>query len=229
MAGAFLKMSVKCGVCDNHTARYRCPSCQLQQYVSVIISQELDRLKTQSCSIECYKSHQIIHIDTLCRVATHSISNGLPPKPPAAVALTGTSNSYVGGRAPPSPTSSPSSLESSADLQILYTRHPQLRDQLKEIYEAATEPLDDQLSDQLFSNERGDRGRGRGRDRRQGRDGRKLTRWSQQKGIKSGIQRLRLLRDCKGEDGDRYGLKEFSNLVTSPLEAKESKTRVTEI
>lgn len=200
-------MSVNCGVCDTHMARYKCPSCQLQY-----------------CSIECYKRHQIIHAGLLSLVATQLVPNGLPPKPPAAVAFTGAPNSHVHGGGPSFETCSPSSLESSANLQILYTRYPQLQDQLKEIYEAATEPRDDQLNDQSFSNDRGDRGAGRGRNRRRGRDGRTAETWSRQKGIKSGINRLRILRHLKGEDGD--GLREFSKLVTSHFEAKRSTTRL---
>ena len=131
----------------------------------------------------------------------------------------GASSSDADGSGLSSRTGSPSPFESSADLQILYTRYPLLRDQLKDIYEAATEPLKDQQNDQLFSRESSHRGRGQGRIR--ARDGRATATWSRHNGIQSGIQRLRMLRHSKGEDGD--GLREFSKLVTgSPLEARKS-------
>lgn len=208
-------MSVMCGVCDVQIARYKCLSCQFHQYVSVIGFLELDRLKPQSCSIECYKSHRSTHADVPSPAAIQSTPNGLPPKPPTAVEFTGASNSHVNGNGPSFGTYSPSVLESSADLQILYTRYPQLRDQLKEIYKAAIKPPDDELDDQTLSNERRDRGHGRGRNRAPVRDGRTAATWSRHKGIKSGIHRLRMLRNVKGEDGD--GLREFSKIVTNPF------------
>lgn len=220
-------MPVKCRVCDTHIAKYKCPLCQLQKYVPVIIFLKLDRLKPQSCSVECYKSHQTTHTDVSSLVAIQPIPNGLPPKPPAAVTYANTSNSHVNGGGPPFGTNMPSSLESSAVLQLLYTRYPQLQYQLKEIYEAATEPLDDQLNEQTFSSERHDRRRGRGRNRGPDRDGRTMTVWSRQKGIKSGIHRLRILRHLKGEYGE--GLREFSKLVTSHWEAKELTTTAPEV
>ena len=179
---------------------------------------ELDRLRPHSCSIECYKSHQTTHADTPSLTATLSIPNGLPPKPPAAVAFTGSSNAYVKGGGSSFATYPLSSLESSTDLQILYTQYPRLQNQLKEIYEAATKPLDDPPNDQVSSSERGDRGWGRRRNRGRGFDGRIPAPWSRQKSIKAGIHRLRTLRHLKGQDGD--GLRIFSKLITSPSEAK---------
>ena len=179
---------------------------------------ELDRLKPQSCSIECYKIHQTTHADVPSLAATPSIPNGLPPKPPASVASIGVLSSLVNGGGPSFGTHFLSSLESSADLQTLYTRYPHLQDQLKDIYEAATERLDDQLNDQSFSSDRGDRGRARGKNRRRGPDGRTAAPWSRQKGIKTGIHRLRVLRHLKGEDGD--GLREFSKIMNALSKTK---------
>lgn len=111
-------------------------------------------------------------------------------------------------------------LETSDDLHTLYDRYPQLRCQLKLIYDAVTEPLDDQLDD---SHERSNRRRGRGGNRGQGRDGRTVAKRSRQKGIKAGIQQLRILRHLNGEDGD--GLEEFSKLVASLPENNESRNK----
>lgn len=179
---------------------------------------EVDVLKPHSCSTECYKSHQTTHADIPSLTVTPFIPDGLPPKPPAAIAFTGAANSYVKGGGSSFATHLLSSLESSADLQILYTRYPRLQGQLKEIYEAATEPPEDQLNDQTFSSDRGVRGQGRGKNRGRGPEGRTAAPWSRHKGIEAGIHRLRTLRHLKGENGD--GLREFSRLVTSPVEAK---------
>ena len=178
-----------------------------------VILPQLSKLKIRSCSVECYRSHQSVHAGAPSLVVTQVILNGLPPKPPAAVISTGTSDSQTNVRGSSFEQCSLSILETSDDLYTLYGRYPRLRCQLTEIYDAAIEPLDDQLNDQLFSNEHGDRRRGRGGDRGQGREGRTAAKWSRQKGIKSGMHRLRKLRHIKGEDGD--GLKEFSKLVAS--------------
>lgn len=175
---------------------------------------ELSKLKIRSCSVECYKSHQCHHADATSLVASQGILNGLPPKPQAAAISTGTSDSQINGRGAPFGQCSLTILETpDDDLHTLYERYPRLRCQLKHIYDAAIEPLDNQLNDQLFGNEHGDRKGGRGRERGQGRDARTAAKWSRQKGIKSGIHRLRKLRHIKGEDGD--GLREFSKLVAS--------------
>lgn len=220
-------MSVKCGVCDTNIAKYKCPTCQLQQYVPAVLLLELDRLTIRSCSIECYKSHQTTHTDIPYPAASQSIPNDLPSRPPETVAFTRVSSSHFNSSGPLFGAYSLSCLELSADLQELHTRYPRLQDQLKEIYEAATKPLDDQLNDQSFSSKRGDRGQGRGRNKRRGRDYRTTATWSRHKGIKSGIHRLRILRHLKGEEGD--GLREFSNLITGPSEAKKSTTIAPEV
>lgn len=135
--------------------------------------------------------------------------------------FTGVSNPNADSSRPSFGTYLPSSLESSTELQLLYSRYPQLQDQLKEIYEAATEPLKDPPKDQSFSSERSHKGRGGGGNRGQARDGKTIATRSRHNGIKSGIHRFRMLRRPKGEDGD--GLREFSKLVTGSLESRKSK------
>lgn len=190
-------------------------------------SWHIDWLRPQSCSIECYKSHQANHIDEPCLAVGQSVPYGLPPRPPPGVASTHASNYRLNGSRPSVEIYSPSSPESFTCLQTLYTRYPPLRDQLKEIYEATTEPLDDQPNDLVFGIERSDRGRGRGRKSGPGRCGRTAATWSRHKGIKSGIHRLRMLRHLNGEDGD--GLREFCKLVTGPVEAKKLTFTVPEV
>ena len=180
---------------------------------------ELDRLNSGSCSIGCYESHQTTH-STVSPLTT--ISNDLPPESSAAIVFTGTLKSHTDSHRPSSGTRSPSSLESSADLELLYTRYPQLRDQLKEIYEAATKPLKDQLKNHLLDSEHSDRRWGRGRTGELARDGRATAKWSRHNGIKSGIHKLRILRNLKDVDGDGDGLREFSKLITDPFKARRS-------
>lgn len=52
------------------------------------------------------------------------------------------------------------------------------------------------------------------------REDRAAAKWAPHNGIKSGIHRLRILRNFKGVNGD--GLKEFSKLVTDPSKARRS-------
>ena len=133
---------------------------------------------------------------------------------------TGTSKSHADSGGLSSGRRSSLSLESSAELRNLYTRYPLLQNQLKEIYEAATKPSNDQLNDQLLSGQPSDRGRGRrGEFRGLVRDGSATAIWSRYNGVQTGIYRLRMLRHSKGEDGD--GLRDFSELVIGPLKARK--------
>ena len=174
------------------------------------------RLKARSCSIECYKSHQNTHSDLPSLIRS---PNGLPPEPIAAVMLPSTSNSHTDSGCSSLRTCSPSSLDSVTDIQNLYARYPQLRDQLKEIYEATTEPLKNQVNDKSFGSESSNRRRGRGRVRGLACDGRPPAMRSQYYGIKSGIHKLRTLRDFEGEAG--HGLREFSKIIAGSFEARK--------
>ena len=119
------------------------------------------RLKARSCSIECYKNHQNTSSDLHHLIAS---PNGLPPKPIAAVMLPGssnphTTNPHTNSGCSSSGTRSPSSIDSATDIQNLYARYPQLRGQIKEIYQATTEPLKYQVNDQSFGSESSNRTR----------------------------------------------------------------------
>ena len=121
-------------------------------------------------------------------------------------------------------TKSAISLDSSPDLQLLYKRFPRLFAQLQVIYEATTEPSDDQPDDQSSSRSHIDRGRGRsrGRGRGRGRDRGAGAPWSHQRGFKAGLHQLRKLRRLDGGDGE--GLREFSKLVMKVIQANPSRT-----
>ena len=172
-----------------------------------------------SCSIGCYRNHQSIHTDVSGAATILPVLNGLPPKPPA-VAFASLPISHIKSSGSSVGTNLMSSFESHADLQPLYVRYPQLRDQLKEIYETATGPLDDHLHDQHSSTGIADRGHGRGRGRGRSRGRGVGIPWSQERGLSAGLYRMRRLRHIKGDDGE--GLREFSRLVTSIPEVRPS-------
>ena len=119
-------------------------------------------------------------------------------------------------------TKSAISLDSSPDLQLLYKRFPRLFAQLQMIYEATTEPSDDQHNDQSSSRSHIDRGRGRSRGRGRGRDRGAGAPWSHQRGFKAGLHQLRKLRRLDGDDGE--GLREFSKLAMNVVQANSSQT-----
>ena len=175
------------------------------------------RLKARSCSIECYKSHQNTHFDLPCLIKS---PNGLIPNPNAAVMLPSTSNHHTDSGCSSLGTRSPSSLDSATDIQNLYTRYPQLRDQLKEIYEATTESLKNEVNNQSFGSESSNRRRGRGRVRRLAYNGKTPSTRSQYYGVKSGIHRLRTLRDFEGEPG--HGLRVFSKIIAGSFKVGKS-------
>lgn len=175
------------------------------------------RLKARSCSIECYKSHQNSHSDLSCLIKS---PNGLLPNPKAAVMLPSTSNNCTDSGCSSLGTHSPSSLDSATDVQNLYARYPQLQDQLIEIYEATTEPLKNDVNNQSFGSESSNRRRGRGRVRGLADDGKPPATRSRYYGVKSGIHRLRTLRDFEGEAG--HGLRVFSKIIAGSLEAGKS-------
>ena len=175
------------------------------------------RLKARSCSIECYKSHQNTHSDLSCLIKS---PNGLLSNPKAAVTLPSPSNHHTDSGCSSLGTRSPSSLDSATHIPHLYARYPQLRDQLKEIYEATTEPLKTEGNNQSFGSESSNRRRGRGRVRGLAYNGKTPATRSQYYGVKSGIHRLRTLRDFEGESG--HGLRVFSTIIAGSFEAGKS-------
>ncbi|KAL2046772.1 hypothetical protein N7G274_000790 [Stereocaulon virgatum] len=164
-------MAGPCGVCNIQSAKYKCPSCQLQY-----------------CSTQCYKPHQANH------------PNNLPPKPPPP-AFTNPVKSYVEIGRPCLEANPLLSLEISPDLQLLYKRFPRLHHQLRRVYEATNEPPADYTDEFSSGRHAGDRRRGYGRGRGRSRDRGIGAPWSQQKGFKAGLYLMRKLRHLKGLDG----------------------------
>lgn len=137
------------------------------------------------------------------------ISKLLPPKPPP-VALSSAANRHSSKPAP-SQRNLISSFETSAEFQLLCSRYPQLRAQLRKVYEATCEPPIDQLDKPPFGRYGHGRGRSRGRGGSRVRGPEGSAMWSQLKGFKSGLHRLKMLRRVEGAEGE--SLREFSKLV----------------
>lgn len=174
------------------------------------------KLKARSCSIGCYKKHQAAHPNCCSFTRNQPTPNGLPPKPPPVA--------FVKPPQPPDSseislsTINVQSLGSSPTLQRLYTRYPELRGQLRDIYDAMGEPSDEAVDDHHHARGRGDRNRRGFRNRGRG-NGRNFGgRWTQEKGFISGLHRLRRLRQLHGKEG--AGLQEFSKFVNGLNEAK---------
>ena len=104
-----------------------------------------------------------------------------------------------------------SSLGSSTELQHLYSRYPQLRGQLREVYEATTELFQSTSKKHGFAKNRADRNRGKGRIRDKGIGQSYGGAWAQGEGLLPGIYQLRRLRHFDRKCGD--GLNEFRELV----------------
>ena len=178
-------------------------------------------LTALSCSIECYKSHQNSHAEASGPTTDRSALPGLPPKPPPVPFSSPLDlrDEHGGSSFAAKPAIS---LDRSPDLQLLYKRFPRLFSQLQMVYEATTEPSDDQHDDHSFSRSHTDRGRGRSRGRGRGRDRGAVAPWSQLKGFKAGLHQLRKLRCLDGDDGE--GLREFSKLAMKIIQESSSET-----
>ncbi|KAJ5678358.1 uncharacterized protein N7477_003991 [Penicillium maclennaniae] len=171
-------MAGSCEVCSLEPSKYRCPTCAVM-----------------SCSLACTQSHKIYcapkaapaHETPDVPATTETISP-LQNGDHTQEAVNHETNQYQ---------SFPGSMATFQDLKELLLRHPQLRDQLHEIYRGTQE---DQWVEWYTPPTRG-RGHGRG--------GRAPTRrsrghWTAEKGFNRGLGRVRKLRqDC--EEGTETG------------------------
>ena len=183
-------------------------------------------LTALSCSIECYKSHQNTHVEASSPSIERPAPTGLPPKPPPVPFLS-PSNLHGEHGGSSFAANSATSFDWSPDLQLLYKRFPRLFSQLQVVYEATTEPINDQHDDHSSSRIHTDRGRGRSRGRGRGRDRSAIAPWSQQKGFKAGLHQLRKLRRLDGDDGE--GLREFSKLAMRITQGNQSEIVADEV
>ncbi|KAJ5678730.1 hypothetical protein N7462_006974 [Penicillium macrosclerotiorum] len=176
-------MPGSCEVCSSEPSKYRCPTCALM-----------------SCSLACSQSHKIY-----CAPKPTPLNED-PAQPPAADA--GHPSQLQNGDASPAPTGNPDSKRSqeppiaavatSSELQALFTRYPQLRGQLQEMYQATQE---EEWQEWYTPPTRG-RPHGRGG---KGPSRRSRGPWTTEKGFNRGLGKVRKLRqDC--EEGSETGV-----------------------
>ncbi|KAJ5308792.1 hypothetical protein PENANT_c013G05407 [Penicillium antarcticum] len=167
-------MPGSCEVCSSEPSKYRCPICELM-----------------SCSLACTQSHKIY-------CAPKAPSNEESSNPPEA------DQSQNGDikteNAPPAESKRPmnvAAVATSAEIKQLLEKHPELRSQLQEMYQAT---LEEEWVEWHTTPARG-RGRGRGRG---GSTRRSRGSWTSEKGFNRGLGKVRKLRqDC--EEGTETG------------------------
>lgn len=162
-----------CGVCQQAPPKYKCPRCYLPY-----------------CSVACNKLHR----------ENHPPDPEPNPEPPRAAAPP-----PVDGEAPSTAPSAPDTsnpfriLDSaSAQLQMLFTRYPDLPQQLADIY-AATQPPSESAENRSIpaSLLKGLPSKSNG--------------WNHDVGIKRGKEALRKARKSDGAEGE--GVKEYCELI----------------
>ncbi|PGH19840.1 hypothetical protein AJ80_03757 [Polytolypa hystricis UAMH7299] len=187
-------MASLCQVCKSQPSKYKCPACQIS-----------------SCSLACSQAHKsnctLAPAPEASNVLTEPSANGgADQAPPTTAALTPTT--------PTAPQSGDfTHLKSSPELQALFSRFPNLRSQLREIYNLTLEEEWEEMKPHSSHS-----GRGRGRGGGFGARGREKSRgyWTEGKGFNRGLGRVRRWREIweegfGGNDGD--GFMQFAALI----------------
>ncbi|KAI9792427.1 MAG: hypothetical protein M1816_002311 [Peltula sp. TS41687] len=209
---------------------------RLQRRRSQIQIPILNDIKT-SCSIPCYKAHRASHTaderKTAAATTQHdSLSSQPTPQPELETqdgqkqqqASTTAVTSPTQPQPPPQPQRQPQQrpydftpLQSSSELQLLLTQHPQLHAQLQKIYHVVREPSPEPSADEDVQHVNpggrggGVRDRGRGGGGRGGVRQQQRKHWSEEKSMKEGLWTLTRTRESPRENSD--GLEEFKQLV----------------
>ena len=113
--------------------------------------------------------------------------------------------------------------ESSAELQRLFSRYPQLRGQLREIYAATTEPFNSTLNEHRHARTRGDRNRRGITTRDQGIGQSYGSAWTRRNSLVAGLDQLEMSRQLYSKCGE--GLQAFCELVIWSGELKAPEPR----
>ncbi len=203
-----------CGVCEQRQSKYKCSLCKLRSYAPLgclpsSVSLHCLNLADSvlSCSISCYKSHQVTHADIL------NPGEELNSSPLLSIQQSYQEGGNVAPEALGRPRESGSSqletLRSSPELQLLFEKYPQLRSQLHDIYMATIEsrPGHGHHSYGHHHYRKGcDRGRVRGA-------GRVVVHgpWTAERSLREGHRRLENARELQGVK--REGIEEFSKLA----------------
>ncbi|KAF7719962.1 Zinc finger HIT-type domain-containing protein [Penicillium ucsense] len=171
-----------CEVCSTEPSKYRCPTCSLM-----------------SCSLACTQSHKIY-----CAPKPEA-TNNVPTTPsdtPAGDLMSGQTNDVSAGDTPTVQVggTNVATIASSAQVQALLSRYPELRSQLSEIFHATEE---DEWQEWYTPSTRG---RPHGRGGRGGPSRRSRGAWTAEKGFNRGLGKVRKFRqDC--EAGSETGVK----------------------
>ncbi|KAM5431745.1 hypothetical protein MferCBS31731_007750 [Microsporum ferrugineum] len=189
-------MAVSCQVCSQEQAKYRCPACGVQ-----------------SCSLACSKSHKTTCSPVIPDPVTSedhlqggSDGNALPkydsqlrPAEDITAAVNNAQPTAVSGHG--NTKEGFSSLESSPELQELWSRFPGFRSRLREIYNLT---LEEEWVEEAKPDSHGwgrGRGRGRGRGTHSSRGGgRSRGPWTPEKGFNRGLGKVRKWREACDDD-----------------------------
>lgn len=162
-----------------------------------------------SCSIQCYKEHRLVHLRMQAaypldgNASEHSLEHS-----PVTLEDSPSREITMKSSQPGNPFTA---LESSPDLQNLFTVYPKLRAQLHQVYIATLEPPHNCPDSEQRNNSRFDGGRGQVRVRGRSRGWSNDAPWTPQRGQKLAVARIRKFREC--EIKESYGLREFSRLL----------------
>ncbi|KAJ9272396.1 hypothetical protein DTO212C5_1581 [Paecilomyces variotii] len=195
-------MAGTCEVCSTEPSKYRCPACGIM-----------------SCSLACTQSHKVY--------CTPKSPEASTQKQPPTVTDTGAAQAATNGHGPEQATPdttvlpTPEALSSSKELQELFSRYPQLRSRLRDIYKVT-------LEDEWVEARPPVRGRGFGRGRGAHGRGRGGSRgpWTAQKGFNRGLGKVRKWRDSCEEGSstgpDAEGFMKFVALVNGGNSSQSS-------
>ncbi|CEJ54121.1 hypothetical protein PMG11_00443 [Penicillium brasilianum] len=168
-------MPGSCEVCSLEPSKYRCPTCSLM-----------------SCSLACTQSHKIYCAPKATPPDEEPKDTPADATAPASLQKGDTTPESAGNTSNKKIETSAAAIAASSELQALFSRYPQLRSQLHEIYQATQE---EEWQEWYTPPTRG-RPYGRG-----GRGGSRRSRgsWTAEKGFNRGLGKVRKLRqDCEG-------------------------------
>ncbi|PGH19089.1 hypothetical protein AJ79_00123 [Helicocarpus griseus UAMH5409] len=200
-----------CEVCSNEPSKYRCPACHMQ-----------------SCSLACTQAHKIYCTPKAPEepVQDSDKQNGTAGDSTAGIGVAVASNiQYSENTAAsadiPKAAPHPSDLESSQALRDLFVRYPNLRSQLRDIYNLTLE----EEWVEMKPNYNHGRGRGRGRGGQHGRGGRSRGPWTEEKGFNRGLGKVKRLRENLENNidvSDCEGFGQFAALVLADHDTRQT-------
>ncbi|KAI5296359.1 hypothetical protein KEM52_003590 [Ascosphaera acerosa] len=159
-----------CSVCKERSAKYKCP---------------VDGVAT--CSVACIKRHK----GTDCAPSTADATDSGSTTAETTAVLSQTAKATSGTQSPTGEVPDLATLAASQELQALFKKSPSLRSGLRSIYELTLEENWVESTRVRDFSRRGHRGRG-------GLQMRRLGRWTDEKGFKRGLGKVKKI--TSGED-----------------------------